>query len=306
MKSCQPGQKARLIQYGLYPLLLAVMLGYAAFELQQPAGEFGSHYGIYLAALVGVMLVAETLHPLRAEWRMTCASFFRRDLPFMAIGALTLGAANFAAGWFVLHFGVERGVSHAGLPLVPAVFLAVAIPDFIWYWVHRFSHEGRGPVGRWFWKMHVAHHLPQQVYLFMHAVAHPFNTVIVRLILTLPLFYLGFSTEALFVANLFVGLQGFVSHFNVDIRVGWLNYVLVGTELHRYHHSTDPKEGKNYAAVVSLWDLLFGTFYYRPGENPQKLGVQQPDHYPRDTELLKVLTYPLVSNRRGAGHVATE
>jgi len=298
MKPCSPGQTARFIQYGLYPLLLAGMLGYAAFELQKPASEFGGHYGIYLAALVGVMLLVEMLHPLRAEWRMTRASFFRRDLPYMILGAFTIGAANYAAGWFVLSFGVERGASHAGLSLVPAVLLAVAIPDFIWYWVHRFSHEGRGPIGRWFWKMHLAHHLPQQVYLLMHGVAHPINTVIVRVILTVPLFYLGFSTEALFVANLLVGLQGLVSHFNVDIRAGWLNYLLVGTELHRYHHSADPREGRNYAAVVSLWDLLFGTFQYRPGRNPEHLGVEHPARYPRDTELLKVLAYPFGPKQR--------
>ncbi len=295
MKPCQPGQEVRFIQYGLYPLLFAGMLGYAAFELRQPAGEFGSRYGIYLAVLVGLMLLVETLHPLRAEWRMTRTSFFRRDLPFLAIGALTIGAANFAAGWFVLHIGMERGASHTGLPLVPAVLLAVAIPDFIWYWVHRYSHEGRGAFGRWMWRMHIAHHLPGQVYLFMHGVAHPINTIVVRLILMAPLFFLGFSTEALFVANLIVGLQGMVSHFNVDIRAGWFNYLLVGTELHRYHHSADPGEGKNYAAAVPLWDLLFGTFYYRPGRNPQRLGIEQPARYPRDIQLLKVLALPFKS-----------
>jgi sterol desaturase/sphingolipid hydroxylase (fatty acid hydroxylase superfamily) len=292
MKTCPPGQEVRFIQYGLYPLLFTGMLGYAAFELQRPVGEFGGYYGLYLAVLVGAMLLAETLHPLRAEWRMTRTSFLRRDLPYMAIGALTLGAANYAGGWAVLHFGMERGASHAGLPLVPAVVLAVAIPDFLWYWVHRLSHEGRGALGRWLWRMHVAHHLPGQVYLFMHGVAHPLNTVIVRLILTVPLFALGFSTEALFVANLVVGLQGLVSHFNVDIRVGPLNYLLMGTELHRYHHSADPQEGRNYASTLALWDLLFGTFYYRPGENPERLGVAQPARYPRDTDLLRVLALP--------------
>jgi sterol desaturase/sphingolipid hydroxylase (fatty acid hydroxylase superfamily) len=187
---------------------------------------------------------------------------------------------------------MARGASHMALPLVPAVVLALIIPDFLWYWVHRLSHEGRGRIGRWFWKMHLAHHLPQQVYLLMHGVAHPLNTIIVRAILTVPLFLLGFSAEALFVANLVVGLQGFVSHFNVDIRAGWVNYVLMGTELHRYHHSADPAEAKNYAAVVTLWDQLFGTFYYRPGVVARRLGVERPEQYPQDRELIKVLALP--------------
>jgi sterol desaturase/sphingolipid hydroxylase (fatty acid hydroxylase superfamily) len=273
------------------------LLGFAAFELDRPAGELGRYYGLYLATLIGVMLLAETLHPLRAEWRMTGASFLRRDLPFLVVGGTTLGAVNYAAGWAILRLGLERGEAHAALPLAPAVVLALLVPDFIWYWVHRYSHEGRGRLGRWMWRMHIAHHLPPQVYLFMHAVAHPLNTVIVRIILTVPLFFLGFSAQALFVANLTVGLQGLVSHFNVDIRAGWLNYVLVGTELHRYHHSADPGESGNYAAVVSLWDLLFGTFRYRPGEHPQRLGVTDPGQHPSDREVLKVLALPFVTDK---------
>jgi sterol desaturase/sphingolipid hydroxylase (fatty acid hydroxylase superfamily) len=296
MKACS--EASRFIQFGVYPLLFLAMLGYATLELSQPHGAIGRYYGYYLATLVVVMLTVERLHPLRADWAMTRASFFRRDLPFMLIGGLSIGFANYAAGWVILHLGFVRGESHATLPLVPAVLFALLIPDFFWYWVHRFSHEGRGRLGRWFWSMHLAHHLPQQVYLLMHGVAHPLNTVLVRAILTAPLFFLGFSTEALFVANLVVGLQGFVSHFNVDIRSGWANYFLMGTELHRFHHSADPAEAKNYAAVVTLWDQLFGTFYYRPGQVARRLGAEHPERYPRDRQLLKVLVWPFLPDRR--------
>lgn len=296
MQTCRPGVRVRFIQYGTYPLLFMAMLGYAIFELNRPAAQFGSSYGYYLLALLAAMLLVETLHPLRAEWKMTSGTFFRRDLPYMAVGGLTIFLVNYAAGWAVLHFGMMAGNANADLPLLAAVALALLIPDFIWYWVHRWSHEGRDAYGQWLWKVHVAHHLPRQVYLLMHAVAHPINMIIVRAILTFPLLLLGFSTEALFIANLVVGLQGLVSHFNVDIRAGWLNYLLVGTELHRYHHSTDPREGRNYAATISLWDLLFGTFHYRPGENPQRLGVADPSRYPQDRELFKVLAFPFTKS----------
>lgn len=299
MRTCEISETSRFIRYGFYPVLFAAMLGYAALELAQPTGEVGRYYGYYLAALVGVMLAVETLYPLRAEWRMTHASFFRRDLPFMIVGALSIGVTNYLAGWLVLQLGLARGDSHAVLPLVPAVLLVLLIPDFLWYWVHRYSHESRGRLGQWFWKIHLAHHLPRQVYLLMHGVAHPVNTVIVRTILTVPLFFLGFSAEALFVANLIVGLQGFVSHFNVDIRAGWVNYFLMGTELHRYHHSADPVEARNYGAVVTLWDQIFGTFYYRPERPPRALGVADSAQYPHDRQILRVLALPFVRSKPG-------
>lgn len=292
MRACKKGQSSRFIQYGVYPLLFLAMLGYAAFEVNQPAAKLGSYYGVYLSVIVIVMLLVETLHPLRNEWRMTKVSFFRRDLPYMLVGGLTLVMVNYAAGWAIVHFGMTRATAHLDMPLIPAVILVLLIPDFLWYWVHRLSHEGRGRFGQWLWSMHVAHHLPQQVYLLMHGVAHPINTIIVRAIMTVPMFLLGFSVEALFVANLVVGLQGFVSHFNVDIRAGWVNYILMGTELHRYHHSADPQEAKNYGAVVTLWDQLFGTYYHRPGVVARRLGVERPADYPQDRELLRVLALP--------------
>ncbi|MBI3545156.1 MAG: sterol desaturase family protein [Gammaproteobacteria bacterium] len=292
MRACSELETNRFLQYGLYPLLFVAMLFYASWELGQTPAELGRYYGFYLTALVVILLAVETLHPLRAEWKMTRQSFWRRDLPYMVIGGLTIGVANYAAAGLLLHLGMARGSSPVMLGFVPAVVLALLIPDFIWYWVHRYSHEGRGRLGRWFWKMHLAHHLPQQVYLLMHAVAHPLNTIIVRTILTVPLFFLGFSVETLFVANLIVGLQGFVSHFNVDIRAGWANYFLMGTELHRYHHSADPAEAKNYGAVVTLWDQLFGTFYYRPGVVAQRLGLQHPQQYPSDRHIVQVLLLP--------------
>jgi hypothetical protein len=238
------------LRLGLYPVLLGTTLWYAWVELNQPAGQLGKYYGCYLCGLVGLMVLVESLHPLRSDWKMTRFSFFRRDLPFLIIGSTTLGLANYAGGWAILHYGLTRGDSHA------------------------------------------AHHLPQQVYVMMHAVAHPLNTFAVRLILTAPLFFLGFSTEAIFVASLILGLQGLVSHFNVDIRVGWLNYVLVGTELHRYHHSADAAEAMNYGAVVPFWDILFGTFVYRPDAPPRALGVDSPSEYPADREILRVLGLP--------------
>jgi len=295
-----PGHRKLLTKsvatYGLYPLLLGVTVAYAWLELSRSQGELGRFYGVYLALLVIAMVAIEAVHPLRPEWKMTSSSFLRRDLPYILIGSATLGLANFLAGGAVLHFGIERGLAHSGMPLAPAVVLALIVPDFLWYWIHRFSHEAKGPIGRWMWRVHVPHHLPQQLYVMMHAVAHPLNTIVVRILLSTPLFFLGLPIDAIFVANLIVSLQGIVSHFNVDMRVGWLNYLLVGNELHRYHHSADVSEAKNYGAVVPLWDIAFGTFVYRPGIAPRRLGVDNPSRYPAERQILRVLGLAFKAN----------
>jgi len=82
-----------------------------------------------------------------------------------------------------------------------------------------------------------------------------------------------------------------ISHFNVDIRTGWLNYVLVRTELHRFHHSASLVESKNYAVTFSFLDVLFGTFYYRE-IFPKRIGVVDASAYPKSNEFWKVMRMP--------------
>jgi sterol desaturase/sphingolipid hydroxylase (fatty acid hydroxylase superfamily) len=71
-----------------------------------------------------------------------------------------------------------------------------------------------------------------------------------------------------------------------------LNYVFVGTELHRFHHSANLAESRNYAVTLSFVDILFGTFVYRPGTLPVRLGVADPSAYPKSNEFWSVMKLP--------------
>ena len=280
------------IRHLAYPITALLTLLYLWRELHLPTEQMGTHHGWFIGGLVLALCFIEARWPLEERWRMSRSLFFRRDLPFLLIGGATITLGNTAAAWTVLHHGLASPITWlAGVPVLPAAAITLLVSDGLWYAVHRACHEERSPVGRWLWRMHSAHHLPGQVYVLMHAVAHPLNTVIVRLLLTVPPWLMGVRPEALFLANVVTGVQGLVSHFNVDSRVGWLNRVLVGTELHRWHHAAGALG--NYAAVLSIWDQLFGSFVYRPGEIPARLGVDEPARYPRDTDILLVLGDPL-------------
>ncbi len=73
---------------------------------------------------------------------------------------------------------------------------------------------------------------------------------------------------------------------------GWLNYIFVGTELHRYHHSADVSEARNYGATLSVFDRLFGTFVYHPGLPPQALGFDASTGLPACERTFAVLALP--------------
>ena len=280
-----------LLQWLTWPV--AVFGGIATVVLA-PAfgGDMVAISGIVTGVLILVLVGMERVWPADPKWKMTWRSF-ARDIQFFIVNGVTIGATNTLFAWI----GATAAAGHLGpltdLPLWIAVPIGVVVVDFLQYWQHRFSHEATGLIGRFLWRSHAAHHLPEQVYVLMHPAGHPINTFIVRgLVTLLPLYLLGFAPEAVVLINLVIGAIGIISHSNVDLRCGWLNYVLVGPELHRYHHSADVREARNYATAVSLLDLLFGTFVYRPGRLPERLGVAAPETYPRSGEVWKILLLP--------------
>ncbi len=90
------------------------------------------------------------------------------------------------------------------------------------------------------------------------------------------------------------GMHGLISHFNVDVRMGWFSYVFAGTETHRYHHSADVNEARNYGATLMIYDLVFGSFVYRPGVPPAELGVSPDTGLPPYERFFKVIRLPFV------------
>ena len=69
-------------------------------------------------------------------------------------------------------------------------------------------------------------------------------------------------------------------HANVSWDFGPLGAVLDSPTFHRWHHASAEEGGdKNFAGLLPLWDLWFGT-YYMPGKRPEEFGV--PDPVPDD------------------------
>jgi sterol desaturase/sphingolipid hydroxylase (fatty acid hydroxylase superfamily) len=249
-------------------------------------------YGLAVASLVIVLIVLETLHPLRAQWRMTWRSFLR-DMKYIAAGTLTLAVVNALFGLLMLTLAGNHRGPLSDAPLYVAVPVGLLAFEALNYAYHRASHELRGRFGSFLWKSHAAHHLPEQLYVLMHASFHPVNAFITRAItMMLPLYLLGLSPEAVILFNLVDNYCGIISHSNLDLRAGFLNYLFVGPELHRYHHSADPSEARNYGAALPIFDLLFGTFVYRPGIFPERIGVAEPAVYPRSEQFWKVMWLP--------------
>ena len=233
-----------IVTWGTWPLLFVANVLTIAHAI-----AFGWDFKLVLAIWTGgsiaVLIALEFAYPLDERWRMTWRTFFGRDIKYFIGGGLTGAATNYGLG----VVGLTLGAGHVGpithWPIWLAVPATIVAFDFCQYWQHRWSHEADNPLKRFLWKTHAPHHLPEQVYVLMHPAGHPLNFILIQGIIRVPLFYvLGVSPEALFAATAIIGLQGLVSHCNVDLRAGWFNRIVAGTELHRFHHSADVSEAQ--------------------------------------------------------------
>lgn len=280
----------KAITYYLYPLLLFLAIGsfFAAIRLDWDLK-------IVLTGMAGtrfvVLLVVEFVYPLKTEWKMTKRSFWR-DIRYMAIGGGLIGVIQLGLQLLALDLSSHTSGLLSNMPILVGTVVSMVVFEFFQYWYHRISHEGKNPLSKWLWKSHVAHHLPEEVYLLMHPVFHPINLILTQVVIQGSLLLVGARPESILLFNSLMGLQGLFSHLNVEVKAGWLNYVFIGTELHRYHHSAKLDEAKNFGALLSIWDLIFGTFEYHPERVPERLGVVSPESYPESHSLLKVMALP--------------
>jgi sterol desaturase/sphingolipid hydroxylase (fatty acid hydroxylase superfamily) len=291
----EPSRTPWAVMWLTWPATLIASVGGTLHAIKHHY-SYSVAYPVFLITAIVVLVMLEFAFPADWRWQMTWQSF-GRDLKYLLTGSVAIAAINGAYGWISIQLGTGHIGPLTNLPLYVSVPVTLLVVDFLQYWQHRWSHELSGPFGRFLWRTHVAHHLPDGVYVFMHVVSHPINLVIVRaLVMIPPLYYLGVSAETVLLFNVINNLQGLVSHCNVDLRAGWFNYLFVGTELHRYHHSAAIEESKNYAATLSIIDIVFGTFQYHPGRLPARLGVEQQEAYPKSNEFWRVMRLPFVGN----------
>jgi sterol desaturase/sphingolipid hydroxylase (fatty acid hydroxylase superfamily) len=277
------------VTYGTYPALALLTAAVVGLTLRY---DLNRNAIAALLAIVPVVVavIVEWRHPLGAEWRMTKASLLSRDLPFIVLAVVTERLAETLAVLAAAAVVSTDGFGPiARLPLGVQVVVTLLAFDLLWYGYHRAAHSHRR-----LWRVHGVHHAPAQLYALMHLVFHPFDLLASRFAVALIAFrLLGAKPDAIFIAVVIISLQQMISHVNTDIRVGPLNYVLIGTETHRYHHAA--QERGNFGSVIPLWDIVFGTFIYEPSLLPARLGLDDPTSYPNPERFHETLLWPLRS-----------
>ncbi len=190
------------------------------------------------------------------------------------------GLATFVA--FVVVFELPHDRSHlydvwhhearlASLPIAVQAPLAVLFADFASYWTHRAFHHGL------LWRLHAIHHSPCALDWLAGARNHPLAEALQTMMVGGLLLVAGFDPRVL-VVTAPLGLYAVLLHANVSFGNSFLRYVIATPLFHRWHHAHPSalpaalRSGVNFAALLPIWDLLFGTFH-APCVQPEAFGA---------------------------------
>lgn len=259
----------------------AVILG--AFILWQATVAAG--LPVTVAAYVGVaagavaIIVLEQLRPYRRPWQpdrhaiVTDATFLvlvQMLLPVLLSASALFALAAVGRDWDAT---VRTWWPH-DWPIVAQVVVMLLVADALRYWMHRAFH-------RWpsLWQFHAVHHSPHRLYWLNVGRFHPLEKAVQLAVDSLPFVLLGVSDSVLAAYFVFYAVNGFFQHSNCRVRLGPLNYLISGPELHRWHHSTVIAESdNNYGNNLIIWDLLFGTRFLPAGAEVGDLGLLNRDY----------------------------
>ena len=177
-----------------------------------------------------------------------------------------------------LHYSVPSGLHTwvAAMPLWMRLAAALVVGEAGYYWGHRWTHEV--PL---LWRFHAIHHSAEQIDWLVNTRAHPLDIVFVRVCSFVPLIALGLaqptmgkSLDVVPLLLLLIGtLWGFFIHANLRWRFGWLGLVLSTPAFHHWHHTNDEHVNKNYASMLPVMDILFGSWYMPKRQWPTKYGI---------------------------------
>lgn len=173
------------------------------------------------------------------------------------------------------------------------VALFILIKDFFRYWFHRALHEIPA-----LWRIHAAHHSVERLYWLNGIRAHPLEILSQAIFYAIPLALVQPSAEIALVAIILQLSIGIFQHSNIDLNLGWWEYIFSIGDNHRYHHYPDKGIGdSNYGGELIIYDILFGTFHNPRDERPHdNIGIGTAPDYPMTVAGLYIA--PFLPNQK--------
>ncbi len=232
---------------------------------------------IIIVAAAVIFIILEKLFPYTKGQKVLREGFFD-DFAFYTIAqSYILSILIFSV---IISFvdnttGLSRYRLFADVPIwIQLVFFTVTHDIYI-YFMHRWQHHNK-----WLWRIHEAHHSNKSIDWLAGSRSHALEILINQTVEFLPIVLLGSPPEVIAYKGIISAVWGMYIHSNINVKTGWLQKIINGPEMHRWHHSTGKGRNRNFATKFAIWDWLFGTAFL-PENKPEEFGLKTyfPAHY---------------------------
>jgi sterol desaturase/sphingolipid hydroxylase (fatty acid hydroxylase superfamily) len=162
-----------------------------------------------------------------------------------------------------------------GLPIWSEVIISVVLLDFAIYLQHVVFHHV--PV---LWRLHRMHHADIEIDVTTGLRFHPLEIVLSMAFKLLLVLVLGPPAIAVLIFEVVLNASALFNHSNIHLPKSVdsvLRLIIVTPDMHRVHHSIDPREtNSNYGFNVPWWDRLLGTYIAQPkaGHDDMVIGIE--------------------------------
>lgn len=178
-----------------------------------------------------------------------------------AMAFLLIKAAKFASQ---NHFGILQWLPEMNIYLFTIIGLLLL--DLIGaYLPHYVEHRIK-----FLWRFHLVHHSDTWIDTTSANRHHPGESVIRFLFTSLGVLIVGTPIWMIFMYQSLSLLFSQFNHANICLPKkldAYLSYFIVSPDMHKIHHHYKlPYTDSNYGNIFSVWDRLFGTFYYMDRE----------------------------------------
>jgi sterol desaturase/sphingolipid hydroxylase (fatty acid hydroxylase superfamily) len=206
-----------------------------------------------------------------AVWEF-CRPRRRREFPALRrrLGNLGIWLVNMGLLAFIFappdtfrpQLEVALGVALPTWPIADQWLSFVAaflLLDFLEYAVHRCQHALP-----FLWRFHALHHSDPDVDVTTSVRHHPIEYLLAAAFFWLAVLGLGIPPIFALTYELAMFAAAVITHGNISLPE-WVERLLrplvITLDLHLVHHSIEfSRENRNYGAVLSIWDRLFGTY----------------------------------------------
>ncbi len=228
-------------------------------------------YSILIIVSAAVLLlILERIFPYNKDQEILREGFFD-DLALYTIAQsyiLSILIFGYIINFIDSTTGISRLKLFADVPIwIQLVFFTITHDIYI-YWMHRWQHSNK-----WLWRIHEAHHSPKKVDWLSGSRSHALEILINQTVEFAPIVLLGSPPEVIAYKGVISSVWGMYIHSNLDVKTGWLQKIINGPEMHRWHHSTGKGRNRNFATKLAIWDWMWGTAFLPPSK-PDEYGLK--------------------------------